>query len=227
MFVVSIRQFRDWQPYSPSLLPYTLLSDDKHTCHTITRQQRTLGLLGASFWSSGRAVVRTRNILKKLGPLSRDRWSGIRHRRCYKKYPTAWQLPGDSHNHNTALYFFFMKKRKMHFLFFIQLCVRDGGNFVENHDNNTTTRRTLCFDRACFLRAVWCLFVCVLVHFFFFVRLMMTTFWQADEYTYWNFFLDWGPLSLGSLYRFCRKLNNKLRDDRLLGKVRGSRPINL
>ena len=29
---------------------------------------------------------------------------------------------------------------------------------------------------------------------------------------YWNFFLDFGPLNLGQLYRFCEKLNNKLRD---------------
>lgn len=42
---------------------------------------------------------------------------------------------------------------------------------------------------------------------------------QADEFSYWNFFLDWGPLSLGNLFRFCRTLNYKLKSDRLLGKV--------
>lgn len=42
---------------------------------------------------------------------------------------------------------------------------------------------------------------------------------QADEYTYWNFFLDWGPHSLANLFRFCRTLSFKLRNDRLKGKV--------
>eukprot|EP00591_Stephanopyxis_turris_P001191 CAMPEP_0195525056 /NCGR_PEP_ID=MMETSP0794_2-20130614/25248_1 /TAXON_ID=515487 /ORGANISM="Stephanopyxis turris, Strain CCMP 815" /LENGTH=511 /DNA_ID=CAMNT_0040655409 /DNA_START=58 /DNA_END=1593 /DNA_ORIENTATION=+ len=31
-----------------------------------------------------------------------------------------------------------------------------------------------------------------------------------DELIYWNFFLDFGPLNLGQLYRFCAKLNAKL-----------------
>lgn len=43
---------------------------------------------------------------------------------------------------------------------------------------------------------------------------------QVDEFTYWNFFLDWGPLSLNNLYRFCRALNFKLRSDRLKEKVK-------
>lgn len=42
---------------------------------------------------------------------------------------------------------------------------------------------------------------------------------QADEFTYWNFFLDWGPHSLGNVYRFCRTLDFKLRSNRLEGKV--------
>lgn len=32
-----------------------------------------------------------------------------------------------------------------------------------------------------------------------------------DELVYWNFFLDFGPLNLGQLTRFCKKLNDKLR----------------
>ena len=36
-------------------------------------------------------------------------------------------------------------------------------------------------------------------------------FFQIDnELVYWNFFLDFGPLNLGQLYRFCTKLNAKL-----------------
>ena len=31
-----------------------------------------------------------------------------------------------------------------------------------------------------------------------------------NELIYWNFFLDFGPLNLGQLYRFCTKLNTKL-----------------
>lgn len=33
-----------------------------------------------------------------------------------------------------------------------------------------------------------------------------------DKLVYWNFFLDFGPLNLGQLYRFCAMLNEKLRD---------------
>ena len=32
-----------------------------------------------------------------------------------------------------------------------------------------------------------------------------------NELVYWNFFLDFGPLNLGQLARFCKKLNDKLR----------------
>jgi len=32
-----------------------------------------------------------------------------------------------------------------------------------------------------------------------------------SELVYWNFFLDFGPLNLGQLYRFCVKLNQKLQ----------------
>jgi Dual specificity protein phosphatase, N-terminal half len=32
-----------------------------------------------------------------------------------------------------------------------------------------------------------------------------------NELVYWNFFLDFGPLNLGQLFRFCKKLNDKLR----------------
>lgn len=36
-------------------------------------------------------------------------------------------------------------------------------------------------------------------------------FFSVDtELVYWNFFLDFGPLNLGQLYRFCTKLNMKL-----------------
>lgn len=36
---------------------------------------------------------------------------------------------------------------------------------------------------------------------------------------YWNFFLDFGPLNLGHLYRYCQLLNNKLSDPKLNEKV--------
>ena len=39
-----------------------------------------------------------------------------------------------------------------------------------------------------------------------------------DELVYWNFFLDFGPLNLGQLYRFCQILSNKLYDKRYSGK---------
>ncbi|CAN0492655.1 unnamed protein product, partial [Laminaria digitata] len=39
------------------------------------------------------------------------------------------------------------------------------------------------------------------------------------EFTYWNFFLDWGPLSLGSVYRFCRTLGHKIGSQELQGQV--------
>ncbi len=36
---------------------------------------------------------------------------------------------------------------------------------------------------------------------------------------YWNFYLDFGPLNLGQLFRFCIKLNSKLNDEKLKDKV--------
>lgn len=39
-----------------------------------------------------------------------------------------------------------------------------------------------------------------------------------DELVYWNFFLDFGPLNLGQLYRFCEKLTAKLRSRKLSNK---------
>jgi len=44
-------------------------------------------------------------------------------------------------------------------------------------------------------------------------------FFSVDsQLVYWNFFLDFGPLNLGQLYRFCEALNRKLADDRLRDK---------
>lgn len=40
-----------------------------------------------------------------------------------------------------------------------------------------------------------------------------------SELVYWNFFLDFGPLNLGQLFRFCQKLNAKLQDPRLANRV--------
>lgn len=40
-----------------------------------------------------------------------------------------------------------------------------------------------------------------------------------EELKYWNFFLDFGPLNLGQLYRFCQKLNRKLKDSRLSNRM--------
>ena len=40
-----------------------------------------------------------------------------------------------------------------------------------------------------------------------------------SELVYWNFFLDFGPLNLGQLYRFCEKLNTKLNDPRLANRA--------
>eukprot|EP01031_Cornospumella_fuschlensis_P045979 gene45979-56270_t len=45
-------------------------------------------------------------------------------------------------------------------------------------------------------------------------------FFSVDkEMVYWNFYLDFGPLNLGHLYRFCMLLNNKLNDSRLKDKA--------
>jgi cell division cycle 14 len=40
-----------------------------------------------------------------------------------------------------------------------------------------------------------------------------------QEFIYWNFFLDFGPLNLGHVYRFCLLLNKKLTDPRLKDKI--------
>ena len=40
-----------------------------------------------------------------------------------------------------------------------------------------------------------------------------------QEFIYWNFFLDFGPLNLGHVYRFCMLLNKKLSDSRLKSSV--------
>jgi len=40
-----------------------------------------------------------------------------------------------------------------------------------------------------------------------------------SELVYWNFFLDFGPLNLGQLYRFCEKLNSKLNDARFANRI--------
>ncbi|KAH8078809.1 protein tyrosine/serine/threonine phosphatase [Aureococcus anophagefferens] len=40
-----------------------------------------------------------------------------------------------------------------------------------------------------------------------------------DTLVYWNFFLDFGPLNLGQLYRFCTMLNAKLQSPELRDKV--------
>ena len=40
-----------------------------------------------------------------------------------------------------------------------------------------------------------------------------------NELVYWNFFLDFGPLNLGQMYRFCSMLNQKLQSERLKRKV--------
>jgi len=39
------------------------------------------------------------------------------------------------------------------------------------------------------------------------------------ELVYWNFFLDFGPLNLGHLFRYCALLNTKLSDPKLKDKV--------
>lgn len=36
---------------------------------------------------------------------------------------------------------------------------------------------------------------------------------------YWNFYLDFGPLNLGHVYRYCCLMNSKLNDPKLKGKV--------
>ena len=39
-----------------------------------------------------------------------------------------------------------------------------------------------------------------------------------NEMIYWNFYLDYGPLNLGHVIRFCTLLNKKLKDPKLKDK---------
>ena len=39
-----------------------------------------------------------------------------------------------------------------------------------------------------------------------------------NDLVYWNFFLDFGPLNLGQLYRFCQLLTSKLNSAKLSNK---------
>ena len=40
-----------------------------------------------------------------------------------------------------------------------------------------------------------------------------------NEMIYWNFYLDFGPLNLGHVYRFCILMNKKLNDPKLKDKI--------
>ena len=40
-----------------------------------------------------------------------------------------------------------------------------------------------------------------------------------NEMVYWNFYLDFGPLNLAHVYRFCLLLNSKLKDPKLQDKL--------
>ena len=40
-----------------------------------------------------------------------------------------------------------------------------------------------------------------------------------QEFIYWNFFLDFGPLNLGHTYRYCVLMNRKLSDPKLKDKI--------
>ena len=40
-----------------------------------------------------------------------------------------------------------------------------------------------------------------------------------NEMMYWNFYLDFGPLNLGHVYRFCALMNHKLKDPKLHDKL--------
>eukprot|EP01039_Chlorochromonas_danica_P018329 gene18329-22008_t len=40
-----------------------------------------------------------------------------------------------------------------------------------------------------------------------------------NEMVYWNFYLDFGPLNLAHVYRYCMMVNNKLNDPKLAGKT--------
>ena len=39
-----------------------------------------------------------------------------------------------------------------------------------------------------------------------------------NEMIYWNFYLDFGPLNLGHIIRFCALMNKKLKDPKLKDK---------
>jgi hypothetical protein len=40
-----------------------------------------------------------------------------------------------------------------------------------------------------------------------------------NDMVYWNFYLDFGPLNLGHVYRFCLLMNAKLKDPKLQDKL--------
>lgn len=40
-----------------------------------------------------------------------------------------------------------------------------------------------------------------------------------NDMIYWNFYLDFGPLNLGHVYRFCILMNHKLKDPKLQDKI--------
>ena len=40
-----------------------------------------------------------------------------------------------------------------------------------------------------------------------------------NDMIYWNFYLDFGPLNLGHVYRFCLLMNAKLKDPKLADKL--------
>ena len=40
-----------------------------------------------------------------------------------------------------------------------------------------------------------------------------------NDMIYWNFYLDFGPLNLGHVYRFCILMNHKLKDPKLADKI--------
>lgn len=44
-------------------------------------------------------------------------------------------------------------------------------------------------------------------------------FTMDSELVYWNFFLDFGPLNLAQTYRFCQRLNSKLKSEALRDKI--------
>lgn len=40
-----------------------------------------------------------------------------------------------------------------------------------------------------------------------------------NDMVYWNFYLDFGPLNLAHVYRYCQMVNNKLNDSKLASKA--------